>query len=572
MDYTASGHERIVSPNLRTVAFNIDSTLEQNGLPPFTYDIIIELHTLSFAADLQRSLESLSELLNPGGFLLALEANGNHQAAGGKWVDYVFSPRESWPGLRFGKQYRRFSQLTWDEQLRRAGFNAVDAEKDCATALFLTLRAQKPPLPILSASFTHIEEPVIFSFKLSHALDLQKTLLTATSSVGGRSVVWIEATMGSFDGAAATGFTRSLRRELVSVDANLVLFDPIWEAASRVAVIQQLSNFPYIESETVVDNYGVVLVPRLFSFPPRATMTLNPRKYWMVEQSGTIIQPALPMPTHRQVVIKISSVSDTESGLQGIVGTISRTGSSKWIVGTRVVTIAQTVLSNFAVVHEDQIAQLPEDCPEGASASLALPLLFVSLALRLDSSRPLESLQQIQVVVIQTGKIANDIAQLLQYLGLTCHLVSPLLPLIFPHLSSGDIIMCGLPAAFARAIPSFNGVLLFNWSDPTHGALPAVAQNSWFVGNTLKTHLASAFPRVTVNTHSFTPEQQLPSDSEVLPSIAFQHDKFYLIVGGIGSLGLQIAIWMYRVRDKVLCPQINNDIKYGHRKARGISS
>lgn len=247
VDYTASGHERIVSPNLRAVAFNIDSTLERQDLPAFTYDVVIEVHTLGFAADLQRNLRLLNELLSPGGFLLALEANGNHQTAGGKWVDYVFSPQENWPGLRLGKQYRRVSQPTWDEQLRRAGFSAVDAEKDCATALFLTLRAQKLPLPIVSTSFTYIEQPVIFSFKLTHALDFQKTLLAATSSSGGRSVVWIEATMGTFDGAAATGFPRSLRRELVSMQtwSSLTQFGtPIRESQSFNNSLSSLTSNP----------------------------------------------------------------------------------------------------------------------------------------------------------------------------------------------------------------------------------------------------------------------------------------------------------------------------------------
>lgn len=302
----------------------------------------------------------------------------------------------------------------------------------------------------------------------------------------------------------------------------------------------------------MVDSCGIILVPRLFSFPPRAPAALDPSKCWVVEQSGTVIQPALPMPTPCQVVIKISFVSDAEGGLQGVVGTISRAGSSKWTVGTHVVTIAQTVSSNFVVVHESQVVELPEDCPEGASAGLALPLVFAVVALRLDSSRPLESLQGIQVIVLQTGKIANDIAQFLQHLGLTCLLVPPSLPLMLPRLSPGDIIMCGLPTASARAIPSFDGVLLFNWNDVSHGVLPAVVQSPWLVGNALKTHLPSACSRITVNSRSFTPEQQLPSDFEVSPSIAFKHDKFYLIVGGIGSLGLQIAIWMYRVRDMVL--------------------
>jgi hypothetical protein len=570
VDYTICGHEQIASPGLRTVTFNIDSISKTRDLPAFTYDIIIEVHMLGFAVDLQQSLRLLNELLVPGGFLLALEVNGNSQAAGGKWMDYVFSPQGSWPGLCLYKRYHRFSQSVWDEQLGRAGFKAVDAKQDRETALLLTMRAQKPSLPVLSASSTDVEQPVVFSFKLSHALDLQKTLLTAASSGESRSIIWMEATMGTFDGAAATGFARSLRQELVSVDIKLVLLDPVWKAESKVAIIQQLSNFPYLEPEVLVDDSGIVLVPRLFSFPPRIPQTFDLSKYWVIEQSGTAVQPALPLPSPCEVVIEISFVSNAESGLVGVVGTISRTGSSKWTVGTRVVAIAQFVLSNFVVVHEGQIAELPEDCDDGKSSNLALPLIFVALALRLDSLGPPESLQGIQVIVLQTSKIANDIVQVLQHLGLTSHLVSPSLPLTLPHLSPGDVIMCGVSGASARAMPSYSGVSLFNWNDTTHGALPAVTQCPWFVGNILKTHLASAFPRVTVDKVSFTPEQQLPSNFEVSPTIALSPDKFYLIVGGIGSLGVQIAIWMYRVRGMSVGSQVDADIEY--RKVLGISS
>jgi hypothetical protein len=47
--------------------------------------------------------------------------------------------------------------------------------------------------------------------------------------------------------------------------------------------------------------------------------------------------------------------------------------------------------------------------------------------------------------------------------------------------------------------------------------------------------------------NSFTPEQLLSPSFDVSHSLALADDKFYLILGGIGSLGLQIAIWMYRV-------------------------
>jgi hypothetical protein len=107
--------------------------------------------------------------------------------------------------------------------------------------------------------------------------------------------------------------------------------------------------------------------------------------------------------------------------------------------------------------------------------------------------------------------------------------------------------MCGLPVHSARTIPRVAGVSVFNWDDADQGALAAVVQNPWLVGTTINTHLARALPNVSVDSGSLTPEQILPPTFDVSQSLALTDDKFYLILGGIGSLGLQVAIWMYRV-------------------------
>ncbi|KAF8920772.1 polyketide synthase [Mucidula mucida] len=547
VDYTACGHEH-ASPDLRTTSFNIDAVSKQTGLLPSTYDIIIETHMLGFAADLKQSLEYLNGLLVPGGFIVALEVNGAPAAAGAKWLDQVFSPQGRWQGLRSGKQHHRWSLSDWNDQLARANFRVVEATRDVENALFLTLQAQKPSLPLISSaveSSSNNEAPVIFSFELSRALELQKTVLASMSSGANHSTVWIEATSGSFNGAVATGFARSLMRELVAVEIRLVLFDPVWKAESKIAAIRQLSNLPSLESEVALDASGVVLVPRLRSYAPRAPESLDHDKYWVVEQAKTVVQSALPLPAPHQVLIKISSLSDTEGGLRGIVGTVARSGSSQFKVGARVVSVAPSALSNFVLVHEGQISQISETADERASANVALLLVFAALGLRLDS-RPLESLQEIQVVVLNTGTLASSVAHVLEHLGVRPVLVSPSLPLILPRLSPGDVILCGLSAASARTIPRIAGVSVFNWEDADQGALTAVTQNPWLVGTTINVHLTSAVQKVNVDDNLLTPEQLLPSSFDVSQTLALAEDKFYLILGGIGSLGLQVAIWMYR--------------------------
>ncbi|KAJ7191756.1 hypothetical protein B0H12DRAFT_1246247 [Mycena haematopus] len=548
VDFTVCGHEH-VSSDLRSTAFDVDALTKQ-ALAASTYDIVIVTHTLGFAADLEKSLQVLNGLLVPGGFLVALEANGTPQTGGGKWIDYVFSPQGQWSGLRSGKQHHRWSQSEWDAQLARANFRVIEVAPDVDHSLFLILRAQKHSLPLISLSSaspissSSIEPPVIFTFRLSRALELQETVSEAMSS---RAAVWIESTSGTFDGAAATGFARSLMRETVAVDIRLVLFDPVWTADSRVAAIQHLSGLPSLEPEIVLDSSGAVLVPRLRSYAPRAPETLDHDKYWTIDHSSAV-QSAPPLPGPCQLLIKVSCLSDAEGGLQGLVGTVARTGSSRWRLGSRVVAVAPSVLSNFVLVHEGCVAEIPETADERASASLALPLVLAGLGLGL-ATRPLESLQQAQVIVVGTGRIASSVTRVLERLGITPILLAPSLPLLLPPLSVGDSIMGGLPDASDHTIPRVPGVAFFNWDHTEQGAVAAVTANPWFIGSTLKAHLPRILRGASLDGgdlfNSFTPEQLLSPSFDTSCSLALADDKFYLILGGIGSLGLQLAIWMY---------------------------
>ncbi|KAF8195303.1 hypothetical protein K438DRAFT_802881 [Mycena galopus ATCC 62051] len=551
VDYTASGHEH-ASLDLRTVSFNVDVVSKQAGLATSTYDIIVVAHTLGFAADLEQSLGFLNRLLVPGGFLVALEANGASEARGARWIDRIFSSQGSWPGLRSGKEYQRWSSSEWDAQLARASFSMVELADDAEHSLFLVLRAQKHALPLVSSSSQlppscpGVEPPVVFSFELSRVFELQQMLVSATSAGASRPTVWIESTSGTFDGAVATGFARSLMREVVDVEIRLVLFDPAWKTESRIAAIQHLSGFPALESEITLDSSGAVLVPRLRSYAPRTSETLDHDKYWLMDQANTLVQSTPPLPGPGQVLIKVSYLSDAEGGLQGLAGTVERTGSSRWQVGARVVAVVPSVQSNFVLVHHGCITEMPEMADDRKTASVALPLVLVALGLRFDS-RPLETLQQ--VVVVGTGRNASCVARVLKHFGVAPVLIASSLPLMLPSLSPGDVVMGGLPAASDRTIPRVSGVSVFNWDDADQGALAAVTQTPWFVGSTLKANLPGVLQEVSAPEdsllNSFTPEDLLSPALDVSRSLTLADDKFYLILGGIGSFGLQVAIWMY---------------------------
>ncbi|KAJ6494580.1 polyketide synthase [Mycena sanguinolenta] len=551
VDFTVCGHEH-VSSDVRSTSFDVDAVSKQPGFTAATYDIIIATHTLGFAAELDKSLDFLNGLLVPGGFLVALEANGAPETLGGKWIDYVFSSDGDRSGLRSGKPYHRWSQSEWDVQLGQANFRVVEGAP-VDRSLFLMIRAQKPSLPVLSPSSSQspasssIEPPIIFAFQLPRALELQEILLSSMSS-GGRSTVWIEATSGTFDGAAATGFARSLMREIVAADVRLVLFDPAWTPESRVSAIHHLATLPSLESEIAVDNTGTILVPRLRPHAARAPETLDHTKYWTVQQTQTVVQSAPPLPGPCQLLVEVSCLSDVEGGLQGLVGTIANTGSSRWRVGARVVALVSSAMSNFVLVHEGCVSEIPETANERECVSLALPLVLAALGLGL-ATRPIQSLQQSQVVVIGTGTVTSGVVRVLKRLDVAPILLSPSLPFVLPPLSAGDIIIGGLPDASDDTIPRVPGVSVFNWDHTDQRAVAAVAANPWFIGSTLGAHLLPILTEARLLEddllNSFAPQQLLPPSFDLSQSLALADDKFYLIIGGIGSLGLQLAIWMY---------------------------
>ncbi|KAF7358619.1 Polyketide synthase [Mycena sanguinolenta] len=545
LDYTVCGHEK--SSDVRKVSFNVDSVSKQPGLSRNSYDVVIATHTLGFASELGQSLGYLNSLIAPGGFLIALEVNGTPRTPGGQWIDHVFSPQGHWSGLRSGSQHHRWRPSEWDAQLSEANFRVVTGSQR-ENSLFLTLSAQKPSLPLISPvseSYFDTEEPLVFTFELARALDLQQIVLGVISSGDPHTKIWIEATMGTFDGAVATGFARSLMRELVAVEIRLILFDATWNAECRVAAIRQLCALSPLEPELAIDSSGVVLVPRFRPCVPRPPETLDNSKYWILEPTNTVVQSAPPSPGVNHVLVQISSLSNAEGGLQGIFGTIARTRSSQWQVGDRVVGVVPSTRSNFVVVHEGHITEVPKTVDGRSATKVALLLVFTALGLRL-GSRPLKSLQQIQAVVLHTSEFAASVVGVLEYFGVKAVLILPSLPLILPRLSPGDIIMGGLRAEFARTIPRINGVHVFNWDDPDLGALATVAQNPWLIGTTIEAHLRDVLPALGVDSLQLTPAQLLPPTFNVSKSLTLADDRFYLIVGGIGSLGLQLAIWMYR--------------------------
>ncbi|KAK7039778.1 polyketide synthase [Favolaschia claudopus] len=514
LDYTVSA-QSIASSDIRRCLFSVEAVSKQYDLLPSTYDIIVvapKMLGLETNLVVDKVLDSLDCLLVPGGFMIVQAEAMNNITA--KW-------HASLLGARFhGIQESRMS----------------------------TLWAQKASLSLLpSLSTSSIEGhplPIIFSFEHSRVLDLQPTILAAMSS--GDTDIWIEATLDTFNGAVAIGFARSLKQELVAITIHLVLFDASWESHARSSIIQELSLMPLsIETELVIDQLGVVMVPRICSYPLCTPDILNDQTYWVVQSASHVVQLPLPSPDSSHVLVQICSLSEPQGGLQGIIGTVVNSTSLEWPSGTRIVAVVQSPKSNFVLVHKGQVSVVPKGADEGQYAHLALVWIMVALGLRLHS-KPSKILKNIQAVILHTGKFAASVAHVIEHLGVKTILISPILPLVLPRLTAGDVIIGGSPIDFAATVTQNNCVSMFNWDHPDQGALSSIAQNPWLIGVTIETYLHQSLASVSIDSNTLSPEHLLPETFDVTQSLILADNKFYLILGGIGSLGLQIAIWMYQ--------------------------
>ncbi|KAK7039784.1 polyketide synthase [Favolaschia claudopus] len=500
LDCTISAQSGPLS-DVRRCYFSVENVSRQQDLLPSTYDIVIvnpRVLSSEIELGLDKVLDCLNCLLVSGGFLVVQDEDAQSSE--------------------------------WHDGLLNAKFHRIVQR---ATSSSSTSRAQKTvlSLPPSKSSTSDLPLPIIFSFDHSHALDLQRTILAAISS--GDTDIWIEATLNTFNGAIATGVARSLMRELVAVKIHLVLFDT-------------LSSVPtLLEEEIVIDQLGIIKVPRVCAYNPCAPDTLDHQKYWVMESATHIVQPPLPAPDSTHVLIQISCLSEPQGGLSGIVGTVVNSTSLEWPTDTQIVGVVQAPHSNFILVHHGQISIMPVGADESHCANLALVLVMAALGLHLHS-RPSRSLHHIQAMILDTGKFAASVVDFIKHLGINTTLISPNLPLGLSLLTTEASIMGGSPNDFAATVAQSNCLSVFNWDHPSQGALSSVARDPWLVGATIQKYLHQSLASVSNDSNTLVPEQLLPETFDVTQSLILADNRFYLILGGIGSLGVQMAIWMYQ--------------------------
>ncbi|KAK0189610.1 KR domain-containing protein [Armillaria mellea] len=297
-------------------------------------------------------------------------------------------------------------------------------------------------------------------------------------------------------GAAARGFCRSLRREILGTRICLVLFNEIWSAQERGRYIEWLSHVKGLdhEAEFVVESDGRLFLPRLIPSPSSKG------------DSGQIMEFPRPLVPQDHVLLSIELESTPIGGLRGVYGEVVETRSTDHRINTHVAAIISGPLSNFAVVHIGQLLPAPQWKDR---LDALVPILIITRCIGFESLK-LEDRSR-----AQTGEgsvLGSRLVRTLEFFGISTVLAHGEAPQLLGVAKSGDFVISDYDEHWesVRSICDFLHASLYFWDDPVSGTREEVGRNS---GS---------------------------------GSCLLRADVFYLLHGGIGSLGLQIALWMYQ--------------------------
>ncbi|RDB25816.1 Reducing polyketide synthase FUB1 [Hypsizygus marmoreus] len=510
----------------RMLLEDVDTLAKRQTLRPASIDVFLGLDG-ALMTDLQKTLGNIRSLLVPGGRIIL---DNTKDIAAHLPAESIFE------GLLIETGLAHIQSDTFPPGDSDASY--IEAAKPEQAAHGVSTSTEL----VDGAQLTAID------FVRGEEMSIQDFLSQLDQSR--RTTIWIHAP-DNVDGAAARGFSRCLRREMFFLDIHLVLFHPRWDASARLSILQSIGKTSGVEEELYVEEDGQIYMPRIVPVAAQSFgKAFSPTEYWTLE-GANLVQPALPkvIPHHALVQVKGSS---SNADIRGIFGRVIDGGSTTFLNDTTVIGIVESSLSNFALVHEDHMiaTALPEeDCLYLASAALGAIVVSFAFGSNFVDHLPRLVGRQILVTDVDTP-IGTSLVQFLSALRLKVTAApSKLLPSDIENIADSDYILSGIvDLVDLQLLKSTSPRHLFLWNDPQCGLHQMMQTRPWVIRDGLRAALA-ALRTSDCTVRSNSPQDLIsavPGATIVtIGSQLFDPNKTYLLVGGVGSLGCKIALWMY---------------------------
>ncbi|KAJ7865579.1 hypothetical protein B0H14DRAFT_2347885, partial [Mycena olivaceomarginata] len=361
-------------------------------------------------------------------------------------------------------------------------------------------------------------------------------------------LLWVVVTAG-MDGDAAFGFTRSLRREYKIWIVRLAIFDSSWSRTEINHAMRALQDGFPAEPELVVGSSGAVSIPRIV---PAQTISdpvvpFDPSRPWSVNES-TAKHITLPEPDQDHDVVEVLTISEEHDGFWSFLG--RSLGSVELKLG-----FSDGPISNRVLAHCGTVVDLREELPD--IDSLHFPdtvcLAIAVLAIGIPSFNNPHRIRNPVLVTHADTALGSKILAVYSAIGIT---VEPMLQ----HATAGELaalernkyqaVVSGYPTGSYSSLLercTIRAGRVFSWDDPGSGIRFALRHEPWSVGDAIRASLPYVKSGMEVAMKlpdeilSITAGTGVFADSHILFS-----SNIHLLIGGIGSLGIQIALWMYQ--------------------------
>ncbi|KAJ6611341.1 hypothetical protein B0H10DRAFT_369055 [Mycena sp. CBHHK59/15] len=512
--------------------YNIAKEPDAQGIRSESYDVVVAHHALHMAPSVKASLASLQGLLVPGGCLLTVELDGTawEHNPGSVWFDCVFGSFSEWFGYTDGRYHCAMAPATWKDQLEAVDFiNVQTCVESGGRGRDFFFVAQKSLSRLTPAFDSPIDLRHIYSYEVGQEMELQAQLRSLDTTVS--ITVYLLAIRGQA-ADAALGLCAVLRQEIPLWDIRLCIFESSMDLSNPTPLlIRYMGTFNSGENVVSFDRDGAAQVPRVaLSVPPSST-----------EQRA----PAQAVDDPSYISIRVGRWAGLSHVFDGFVGQVAESHHPSVSAGDFVGGVVEPSSAELIRAHINSIIPTTQN-PDVNLAAQLLGNILLSI-IPWPSSGSTASM----AVAIADGNLVQIISQhLLKISGI--HLV--LADFRDPATPERLDIVISDSATYAqfqhlrRWVP--RGGKIFLWDTLL---TQAIRDDQFYV----RRALAAAFPvgsvinpredgHIPLVTPPSIPRQASFPLSRSRASPPFRNDRTYVLLGGIGGLGIDLAVWMYQ--------------------------
>ncbi|KAJ7877965.1 acyl transferase domain-containing protein [Mycena olivaceomarginata] len=350
--------------------------------------------------------------------------------------------------------------------------------------------------------------------------------------------IWIIASEGA-DTAAGLGLARALRREYVFWTIRFVSFPSTFGEQLQRQCLQSLPHCLATEPDIIFSPLGEPLVPRLVPLVPPTEVQRKPFELNSLQHTLR--------PDHIFTHIHRTSIYPD---FAAIIASVIQTDLQEYPPGSLVVGLQNNASEGRAVI--DAACVTPVDLPVSRTFVDKVPGLVVAfLGPGLSTWKRSRRLGFLRILITHCDTaIGSTISEIYRHEGLEFSQIqqsASMLDLSHMGLERFDLIISGYEnrthVQILRSLCSSTGKL-FLWPQE----LPRfIREDPCSIGDALRLAMSRGFPG-TCNSASDPltfqhAKSDLPLESPPVGAV-FDPEKVYVILGGIGSIGAHISLWM----------------------------